>query len=329
MDLISLANKKILITGGNGYIAYNLIDAIKDIPLEITRFDLKTDPWPEFQMHAASIKTINGDIRDRKTLEEVLPSHDLIFHFAAQTSIYIADSDPIADLDINIIPLINILDICEKQKLNPCLLFSGTATVVGLNNKIPVNENHKINPVTIYDLHKVVAENYLEYYCRKGIIKGASLRLANVYGPGPKSSSKDRGIVNLMIRKAIKNEPLTLYGSGEYIRDYVFITDVVKAFLFASININNVNGKFLYIGTGKGHTVKRLFEIIADKSLLFTGKRPEIIHVDPPANLSMIENRNFIADVSLVKETIRWSPSIDLEHGIENTMTYFINNQNL
>jgi nucleoside-diphosphate-sugar epimerase len=327
MDLNSLFNKKILITGGNGYIAYNLIDALKDIPVEITRFDLKTDPWSCFDMHAATIRTVDGDIRSRKTLEEILPSHDLIFHFAAQTSVYVADNDPVADFGINVTPLVTMLDICDKKKLNPTLMFSGTATVAGLDAKIPVNESHKINPVTMYDLHKVVAENYLNYYCRKGIIKGATLRLANVYGPGPSSSSKDRGIVNMMVRKALNNDPLTLYGSGEFIRDYVFITDVVKAFLSAAIHIDNVNGQFMYIGTGTGYTIRDLFGIIADKAFNFTGIRPEIKHVDPPENLSVIEYRNFIADNSLIVSQTQWKPLVDLEKGIENTMAHFFNNK--
>ena len=265
MDLEFFNRKKILLTGGSGYLAYNLIDALKNTELEVTRFDLKIDNWSDFDGNfKIKIKNIEGDIRDRNLLESILPEYDIIFHFAAQTSIYVADINPINDIGINLMPLVNILDICEKWQLKPIIIFSGTATQVGLNGFMPVDEQVQDNPVTIYDLNKSLSEKYLGFYCRKGVVRGSTLRLANVYGPGPKSGSNDRGIVNLMVKRAIDNKPLTIYGTGEYTRDYIYIKDVVNAFLSAAINIDKLNGKFFYIGSGKGHTIVDMIKMIVE-----------------------------------------------------------------
>jgi nucleoside-diphosphate-sugar epimerase len=328
MDLEYFKNKKILLTGGNGYLAYNLISTLKNIELEITRFDLKIDNWSDFDGNLKiKIRNIEGDIRDRRLLESVLQDYDIIFHFAAQTSIYVADSNPTNDLNINVLPLVNILDICEKKLLKPVIIFAGTATEVGLAKSLVVDEKVPDYPVTIYDLNKSVAENYLGYYCRKGFVKGATLRLANVYGPGPKNSSKDRGIVNFMIKRAIENLPLTLYGNGEYTRDYIYIQDVINAFLSAAKNIDNINGQFFYIGTGRGHTIVELFRLIVERTYLKIGSRSEIQFIDPPDNLSAIETRSFIANNSRFLDNTDWKPMTDLKHGIDSTITFFVNNK--
>ena len=272
MDLEFFNRKKILLTGGSGYLAYNLIDALKNTELEVTRFDLKIDNWSDFDGNfKIKIKNIEGDIRDRNLLESILPEYDIIFHFAAQTSIYVADINPINDIGINLMPLVNILDICEKWQLKQVIIFSGTATQVGLNGFMPVDEQVQDNPVTIYDLNKSLSEKYLGFYCRKGVVRGSTLRLANVYGPGPKSGSNDRGIVNLMVKRAIDNKPLTIYGTGEYTRDYIYIKDVVNAFLSAAINIDKLNGKFFYIGSGKGHTIVDMIKMIVERVYMHGG----------------------------------------------------------
>jgi len=327
MNLNYFRGKKVLVTGGNGYIAYNLIKLLKNTELSLTRFDCRIDEWPDiFNNCKIKFKNIENDIRNREVLESLLPDYDIIFHLAAQTSTYVANSNPGDDLSINLLPMVNILDICEKKSLNPVIIFSGTATEVGFTKKIPVNENIKNLPVTIYDLNKLLTETYLNYYCRKGIVRGATLRLANVYGPGPLSSSKDRGIVNLMIRRAIEGSPLTVYGAGDFIRDYIYIDDVVMAFCRAAENINKINGRYFFIGSGIGHSIISMFNTIASGMYERTGFRPEIQHTDFPNDLSIIERRQFIAKIDKFVKYTNWHPKTNLSEGIGFTIDYFLNN---
>jgi UDP-glucose 4-epimerase len=319
----SFYNKKILITGGAGYLATNLIAQLREIDCHIIRVDrpgVQLVPLVgKFTFH-----DIEADIRDRVIWESLLDDIDIVFHFAAQTSVYVAEQDPKADLAINIMPMLHLLETCREKQLKPVVLFSGTVTEVGLPQHLPVNEDCSDHPITIYDLHKWMAENYLKHYTTTGIIKGVILRLANVYGPGPKSSSADRGVLNMMIRKALQGQALTVYGDGKYLRDYVYVEDVAQAFLNAAANIDSVSGKHFVIGSGEGYTIMQAITLVAERVALMTGERVPVINIDPPSLLSPIEFRNFVADTHQFTKTTGWSAKYSLTEGIDATIQAFV-----
>ena len=124
----------------------------------------------------------------------------------------------------------------------PIVIYAGTSIQCGLNKEVLVNETLTDVPITVYDFNKLEAERYLKFAVQSGWIKGASLRLTNVYGPGPKSSSSDRGVLNLMMRKDLKGETLTVYGQGDFISDYVYIDDVISAFLKTALSDEGLQG---------------------------------------------------------------------------------------
>jgi nucleoside-diphosphate-sugar epimerase len=187
-----------------------------------------------------------------------------------------------------------------------------------------VDETHHDQPVTVYDLHKWIAENYLKHYAREGVVRGTTLRLSNVYGPGPKSSSADRGVLNAMIRKALNGEPLTVYGKGDNLRDYVYVQDVVRAFLMAVGNIESVNGQHFVIGSGQGYTLAEVFNLVADGVSRKTGQRVPVIHIEPPTLQSVIEARNFVADSSKFSRATCWQATYPLPVGIALTIESFL-----
>jgi UDP-glucose 4-epimerase len=316
----------ILITGGAGYLATNLIARLQGLGCEITRLDRPDAIFMPVNGNA-QIRNIEGDIRDRSVWESVLTGVDVIFHFAAQTSVYAAEQNPSADLEINVMPMLYLLETCQKKGICPSVLFSGTVTQVGLQSSLPVNESHTDHPITVYDLHKWMAENYLLHYAHAGIVNGAVLRLANVYGPGPKSSSADRGVLNRMIRKALHGETLTIYGDGNYLRDYIYVEDVARAFWEAAVGIERVNGQYFVIGSGQGFTIAEAVNLVADRVEKKTGQRVPVIHVDPPASLSPIEARDFVADTMRFTQATEWKARVSLIEGIDCTIAYFLNQQ--
>jgi len=322
----SLTGKHILVTGGTGYLASNLIAQLQNTDCLIIRVDL---PGASFKPLSgkAQLRDIEGDIRKRALWETILTDVDVIFHFAAQTSAYIAEQNPPADLDINVMPMLHLLDICREKVLIPSILFSGTVTEAGLPKYLPVNEDHPDHPITVYDLHKWIAENYLKYYVRTGVLRGAVLRLANVYGPGPKSSSTDRGVLNLMVRKALLGESLTVYGQGDYLRDYIYIEDVTRAFLQAAANIDLVSGQHFVLGTGEGYTVSQAINLVAERVAVKTGKHASVVNIEPPDSLSPIEQRNFIADTRRFAQATGWKAKIHIIEGIDRTIDYFLSEQ--
>jgi UDP-glucose 4-epimerase len=310
-----LAGKKILVTGGSGYLAASLLSLLRDVDCQVTRLDLKHDAAAPGGM--ARIIDVDGDVSRIETWQENLPAADIVFHFAAQTSVYLSNNDPLADNLRNVQPMLYLLETCRQKGLHPVVIFSGTVTVTGMPQRIPVDETHPDEPVTMYDVHKLMAENYLKYYSRQGIVDGAILRLANVYGPGPSSSSADRGILNMMVKKAVNGEDLTLYGKGEFLRDYIYVQDVAAAFLLAAINIAKVKGQHFVLGTGKGTTLAEAFKLVTERVTAKTGKKVNVVSVDPPAGLSLIENRNFVANSGKFTGLTGWQAETSLAAGID------------
>ncbi len=317
-----LKEKRILITGANGYLATNLVDALKNICCTIIRLSRNNELLPV--TGTANIIDIKGDISSKDIWEHVLKDTDIVYHFAAQTSVYVADENPYADLEINVFPMLNLLETCRNTGWQPVIIFSGTVTEAGIPETLPVNETHKDRPITIYDLHKLMAENYLKYYSHKGIVKGTILRLPNVYGPGPKSSSTDRGILNMMIRKALAGEPLTVYGKGDYLRDYIYVDDVISAFLSSAIYISNLNTRHFVLGSGEGHTIAQAVNLVADQVAIKTGQRVPVKHIEPPSPQSPIEARNFVADTHQFNELTGWNSCYSLVDGIDSTLNSFL-----
>lgn len=313
--------KKILVIGSNGYIASNLISKLINYNCELTLLDLQRNYSFNFNSCTANVSEVIGDIKNSDIWKKVLNEIDIVFYLAAKTNIYESIANPNEFYAINVEPIITMLEFCKNQEIKPSIIFSGTVTVFGLTQKLPVNELYSENPLTIYDLHKLIVERYLKYYSDNYGIKSVSLRLANVYGPGPSSKSNGRGILNMMINKAINKEDLTIYGEGDFVRDYVYIDDVINAFLLSAIHIGKLKSQFFIISTGEANTVKEAFHMIANNT--FTDIKLKVNHVDPPTGISKLESRNFVGNSTSFSNLTAWVPETDLLSGIIKTISHF------
>ena len=123
-----------------------------------------------------------------------------------------------------------------------------------------------------------------------------------------------------MIKAALGGEQLTVYGSGEYLRDYLFVEDVVDAFLRAADHAEKINGRHFVVGSGRGVTIRRAFELVAARVETLTGRRVPVVTADPPAPLSAIQRRDFVADPSRFSVATGWRPSWSLSDGIDRTI---------
>jgi nucleoside-diphosphate-sugar epimerase len=128
----------------------------------------------------------------------------------------------------------------------------------------------------------------------------------------------------MMMRKALNGETLTVYGKGDYIRDYVYIDDVIRAFLYAAANIERTSGQHFVIGSGEKNTIAEAFNLIAERVALRTGTRVPIFHIDMPASLSPIESRNFVADTRCFNQATNWSARYSLVNGIDRTIENYL-----
>ena len=315
-------DKRIVITGASGFIASGILRYLTQVPCFLVRVMRK--PSTENFHSKAQIHDIIGDVRDYSTWEQALPKAEIIFHLAAQTSASQADKDPSSDLEHNVLPMIHLFTACRRLKISPIIILASTVTVAGIAKQLPVNESFEDHPITIYDLHKQMAEGYLKYHTRLGAGQGTVLRLANVYGPGSQSSQVDRGILNLMIRKALAGETLTIFGKGDALRDYSYIDDIAMGFLLAPLHIDSLNGQHYILGSGQGYTISDAIHLIAKTVKMKTKKSVSVIHVDPPSTLGIIETRNFTANAQRFSEATGWTPFCTFPQGIDLTIEAFL-----
>lgn len=319
MTTSGFENKKVLITGASGFIGHALATSLSRSNCSLVRSS--RDIKKLFPLEgAATVIDSEADYSDSQVWESLTEGVDIIFYLGAQTSASAAKADPDRDFRENVLPLLNLLEHCRASASQSTIIFASTATVVGLTEQLPVADDVYENPITIYDIHKLCCEKYLSYYARKQHIKAVSLRLANVYGPGTASSSADRGILNMMMRRAIQRKSLSIFGEGRQQRDYTFISDVVAAFEAAALHIDSLNGRHFNIGSGRGHDFVEAFGMIAEEIQSQLGHETLIEHVAAPANLEPIETRSYIADTASFSTATGWYARIDLGRGIRQTV---------
>lgn len=309
--------KTVIVNGASGYIGSELIQKLLPLGCQIIAISRHVSSQ---NANNSQIVRIQGDYTDPVMYERLLNEHevDTVFHLAAQTSIYLAEENIYEDYISNILPLIRLAEVCQKSAKYVNLVFAGTATQYGLTDTLPVDETHPSQNLSGYDLHKNVAESYLEYFNAKGVFKTASLRFTNVYGLSEGQESKsDRGVVNLMVRRAAEGLPLTVYRSGaECVRDYLHVSDAVQALLLAPLFISKLAGTHCLIGTGEGYRIIDVLLMIEAEILRVMGKKVSMLMVEPEKELSAIEYRNFVGDCKCYKSLTSWRPKYALGDGI-------------
>jgi nucleoside-diphosphate-sugar epimerase len=323
----ALSGQTIIITGGRGYIATALLRRLASVDCRVRRV-LRPGAVAPPGRGACRVEDVTGDLGDAGFWRTLVADADVVIHLAGQTSTYVANADPSRDLAANLVPVVRLLEACAARGGRPvAVVLAGTATQVGLPARLPVDESPSDRPLSAYDLHKLFAEQYLAYYARLGQVRSINLRLSNVYGPGPASGSADRGILNLMMRRALRGEVLTVYGTGDYLRDYVHVDDAARAFLCAAAQAEPLSGRHFVIGSGTGTRLVDAIRLVAARVASLTGIQAPVRHVAAPADLSPIETRNFVADSSAFRAATGWRPLITLPDGIDGTVAFFLEEQ--
>lgn len=313
----ALNGKVVAVTGAAGFIGGRLVSRLAGESCTILR--VARSSAPPLTGAAATIVDIEGDVVARAVWNRVAAA-DVIIHLAAQTSVAVADEDPGRDFCANVLPLRHLIDACRARGRAPIVLFAGTVTEAGAPSRLPVNEDAPDDPLTTYDRHKLMAERELETAAARGDVRGATLRLANVYGPDAHGRREDRHVLNRMIRHAVDGQPLTVHGSGDNLRDYVFIDDVVDAFLMAAAHSDRINARHFVIGSGRGITIRDAFGLVAQRAARATGRAVPVTSDETARPPSPIERRHFVADHSRFSAATGWQPKVNLRDGIDRTI---------
>jgi UDP-glucose 4-epimerase len=311
-----LAGKVVAITGASGYIGSALTLELNKYSVKIVRVSRTKLPPIE------GIKDLVLDLNIASSWIKIVSEVDIIFHLSGNASLNYAEKNPKESLKSTLLPISQLISASRELCRSPTVVFSSTATVYGLTNEFPVVESIKPNPISTYDLNKLFAEQELYIASQKNIINSINLRLANVYGPSlTESRAENRGIINRITRMKLEGKKIQIYGDGNNIRDYVYIDDVVNAFLHASI-IDSAENIF-NVSSGIGTRVNQAFSLICAEIEKQTGIIGAVEYIDWPKGTHEIDKRNFIGSSERLQSLSRWSPSISLEEGIKLLVNYY------
>lgn len=311
-------NNRILIIGGLGFLGKNLYLKLKD--LSITTHLLTNVPLQSkdaFKDYVDVNDIIIGDITKREQLNELVSDYDVIFSFAGISGASESISDPVNDINTNLLGHINILEACKEKNPNVQLIFPSTRLVYGKPDYIPVNESHKLKPESIYAIHKITAEQYYQLYHNVYGLKSTIYRISNPYGPFQAFGNKKYGMLNWFIYKAFKSEPIDVFGTGDQLRDYLFIDDLSDLFV-KSIGHESLYGKTFNIGYGQGisilEMVKMIHKFVPDAKYAFK---------EWPKIYKLIETGNYISNIEAISKELGWTPKVSFEEGMKRTIEFY------
>jgi len=320
IDLKTLYKRKtVAVTGANGYIGSSLVYSLLQIGAKVIRVSRKP---------LVSIEGSENFVSDTSLPQcwrYLVQRSDIIIHLAGNTSIYSANNDPVASIKSTLDPITHLVKAAKDLNKNPRVVFASSVSIYGIKPKLPVNEKAIIETNNFYDLHKYFAELQLKVAGKKGILEPIVLRLSNVYGPSKSEvAAPDRGILNKIAQNSLLGLPISIYGNGKFTRDYIYISDVIDAFIIAGVS-NNLSGECYNIASGKGIFIRDLFLKIADKATKFTTNISEIKYINPPKEIDSSDLRNFYADIKAFKNATGWSPNIDLNLGLDKLFQSLLN----
>jgi nucleoside-diphosphate-sugar epimerase len=311
--------RKVLVTGGHGFIGLNLGQRLLDLGGDVTLLDnfVPSELAGILVEGQGRLKTVVADIRDEDKVERVVRDQEILFNLAGKSGAADSNKAPALDLDINCRGHLTLLDACRRVNPTVTVVFPSSRLVYGKPRYLPVDENHPLAPESIYAAHKLAAESYHLIYGRLYGLKSTVLRISNPYGPMQAGDARVYGIANTFIRTAVQGGDITLFGDGAQQRDYIYIDDLVDAFLKAAASETS-RDRIYNVGDGRSVSLRELAEL----SVRIAG-RGDIVYVPWPAEYQTIESGDYVTNCGLIRDQLGWLPFTSLEAGIEKTVSYY------
>lgn len=316
--------RRVLITGGAGFIGSNIAHALARRGDKVTVLDMMLPLYGGNLFNLSGIQDevefVRGDIRDAELVSSLVEGKDVVFNLAAQVSYIDSKEEPFLDLDINGAGHLTVLEAVRKRAPEAKVLFSSSRLVYGKILTLPVREDHATDPLSIYGIHKLLGEKYYRYFADTYGIHTVSVRIPNPYGPRQQMKHGKYSIVGWFVRQAMEDKTITVFGDGTQERDYLYIDDIVDAFL--RLADGGEAGEVYNIGT---HERVRFVDMV-DAVLAEVGSgRKE--YASWPENYEKNETGNYIADTTKIHKLTGWDPSIPLKEGIRRMVAYYRESQ--
>ncbi len=302
--------KKVLVTGGAGFIGSHLVDRLIQEGNEVVVIDnLSTGKRKQLNKNAVLYKM---DIRSKRIERVFRKERPLtIVHLAAQMNVRHSTENPGFDADVNILGILNLLEHAVKNGVRKVSFASSGGAVYGEQEVFPAGESHRTEPMSPYGISKLAGEKYLAYYATALGLRSVVLRFANVYGPR-QDSEGEAGVVAIFSKLMLEGGQPIVNGTGKQTRDFVYVDDVVES-IMATIG-EDIQGIF-NVGTGQESTVNECYGII--KTLTNSSCK------DLYGAAKKGEQFRSVLDVTKLRERFDWDPQVSLSEGLKKTVEFF------
>ena len=286
---------RVVVTGGSGFIGTHVMRMVRGRHIEAIALS-RSGECPGL---------VRADIRDRHALETILLPGDTVIHLANSTNPTTSESDRIRDVEENLVGTLQLLEACVKKRVSKFVFASSGGTVYGIPSAIPIPETHETNPISAHGVMKLAAEKYVQMYGAQLGLEYLILRFANAYGPG-QTGEQGQGIIGRAIQKALRDEPLEIWGDGTVVRDFIYVEDVAEALLLAITS--DATGEAVNIGSGTRTSVNDIVELVGRAM----GRRLRTTYtpsrkIDVPVS---------VLDITKAASVLGWKPSTPVEVGI-------------
>ena len=286
--------------GSEGFVGQNLVNGLSK----------NHDVFRSDQIDSNEKNYFKCDITNFNSVEKIVKDVDAVIHLTAHSLVSSLDGS-ITNAQVNILGLLNLLEACRKNSI-PKVIFTSASSLIGEPSSFQVNEKHDPKPKTAYGITKLTSEHYLRLYNELYNLDYTVFRFFNIYGPFQKN-----GLIPSIYKKIQNNEPITIFGKGDQIRDYVYIEDILSFFEKSAVSKVG-NGTILNMGTGIGTTI---LDIVKTMS--------QILKIEPKIEFQDArpgEIGNFVSDTTLLKETFDLIPNTSVEAGLRKTISWLKEN---
>jgi nucleoside-diphosphate-sugar epimerase len=305
------AGKRVLVTGGGGFIGRHLVRRLVDDGATVTTMCRA----PQHLARNASPSVIRADIRDESAVDAAIAERfEFVFHLAAYSGQVPGYADHHESLSTNCLGLLNLLDAIRRLSPDTVLCFPSSRLVYGRTSRLPVEEGRALAPLSLYGIHKRAGEEYCAYYAQRWGLRYVALRLSNPYGPHETADHNRYNIANWMIDEIVRGDAVRIFGDGRQLRDYVYIDDAVDAMLVAVTN-SGAHGRVYNIGSGEGVAL-----VDFAREAIAIGGAGSVRFERWPEDYLRVETGDFVADISKIRDELGWMPRVSLRGGLARTI---------
>lgn len=312
--------KRVLITGGLGFIGSNLAIRLVNLGAEVLVVDSLIPEYGGNLFNIAEIAnrvSINiSDVRDEHSMRYLVQGRDYLFNLAGQTSHLDSMQDPYTDLEINCRAQLFILEACRKENPNTRIVFASTRQIYGKPDSLPVGEKHLLGPVDVNGINKMAGEWYHVLYHNVYGIPTCALRLTNTIGPRMRIKDARQTFLGIWIRHVLEGRPFEVW-DGHQLRDFTYVDDAVSAFLLAAAS-DKAKGKVFNLGADCVVSLKELADLLVE----INGGAAYTVR-SFPQDRKRIDIGDYYADYNLIRSELGWEPKVPLREGLAHTLAFY------